>query len=115
MRINAGSVNPTASLVNLLRSDPKGDNVKISGISLVQVPSCADTTASFQDPWEDAWTGVSQLTPPDVRMIAHADNDNNDPSDTVDQRGGSALSSVNQQVTPPVRLTRVTSWAASAD
>ena len=115
MRVNAGDPDPIKNLINLQRSDPKGDRVKVSGITLVQVPSCADTNVTAQDPWNDTWYGVDRLTPPDVRMIAHADNDNNDPSDTVMQRGGSELSTIEQQVKPPLRLSRVMSWAASAD
>jgi len=114
-RVNARDPDDTESLVNILKTDPIGNNVKISGISLVQVPTCTDTTASYQDPWEQAWSGISNAAPPEMQMKAHADDDRDKTKNTVDTRDGSQISTVEMKVRPPVRFTRVTSWAATVE
>jgi type IV pilus assembly protein PilY1 len=115
MRINASDPTDTNSIVNILRTDEAGDNVKISGISLVQVPSCVELSSAFTDSWGNHVTAPTESRPPDVRMMAHADDDNNDPSDTVDQRNNSEISTVNVQLKAPDMLTRILSWAAIVD
>jgi len=115
LRINAADPDDTNSIVNILRSDSRGDNVKISGISLVQVPSCTDTSATYSDPWTPSYAAPNAAKEPDLRMVAHADDPRDRGNNTVQQRGGSQISSVEKKLRPPARYTRITSWAATVD
>ena len=114
-RVNAADPDDTESIVNILKTDPIGNNVKISGLSIVQVPTCTDTTASYQDPWSQSWSGISNAAPPEMQMKAHADDDRDDSKNTVAERDGSQVSTVEMSIRPPVRFTRVTSWAATVE
>jgi len=117
MRINAADPDDPESPVNSLRTATNGDgrNMKISGISLVQVPSCAEQSSAYTDPYGNGVTAPTELPPPDIRLIAHADDDDDEASDTVDKRNNSDISSIEVSIEPPDRLTRILSWAASAD
>jgi type IV pilus assembly protein PilY1 len=114
-RINAADPDDDESIINILRSDTAGDNVKVAGISLVQVPSCAETTAAYSDPWSPSYGGVSSSAPSQMKMMAHADDDRNTESSTVNQSSGSQISTVEKGVRPPTRHTRIISWAATVD
>jgi len=113
-RVNAADPDDPESIVNVLRTEDAGDNVKISGISLVQVPSCSEAVATT-DIWGDSSFGVSAAPPPPVYMTAHADDDRSATQDVVQERGGSLISTVQLKLLPTVGYSRVLSWATSAD
>jgi type IV pilus assembly protein PilY1 len=115
MRINAANAHSPEAPINILRNDPLGEEVKIAGISLVQVPSCAEQSSAYTDPYGNGVTAPTELPPPDIRLMAHADDDNDDSEDTVDKRDNSDISTIEVSIKPPNRLTRILSWAASAD
>lgn len=117
MRINAADPDddPGESIVNILRTNPAGDNIKISGLSLVQVPSCTLTSAAFEDPWGTPWAGITSEQPPQLQVKAHAANDRSDQRNLVQQRDGSRLPTLEMNVRPPPRFTRIMSWAAAVD
>jgi hypothetical protein len=114
MRINASS-SPTNNIINILQTNPNGDNVMIMGLTLTQQPSCRQADLTAVDPWGESWSSVSGSgTPPPMKLFAHAAYDNRG-SDIVDTFGGSRIHSAEITIKRPPSKTTVLSWATSIE